>query len=251
MKLRRFAATLWQDSSGIALTEFAFAFPILLALAMYGIDTANFALTHLRLNQIALNLADNASRVGASSTLSTQQMREVDVADVFQAAKIHGEGINLEDNSWVTLSSLEKDSSGRQRIHWQRCFGNKTDVSYKSNYGRVLNTDGAAKDVDTNGNGTIDDSEMKGQRADNGLGDATVAAVNRVNAPTNTSGVMFVEINYRYTPMFPWLSAPADLRYTASFIVRDPRDFDLIYATTGTTPSYCNYTTRAAPPPVP
>lgn len=250
MRLRHFAIALRDDTMGVALTEFAVAFPVLLALGMYGIDTANFALTHLRLNQIALNLADNASRVGASSTLSAQQMREIDVEDVFQAAIKQGNSIGLQANSRVTLTSLEKDTTGRQRIHWQRCFGDRTDSSYRSHYGKVLDADGNAADVDSNNNKAIDDSEMRGQRADSGLGDAGILAVNRVNAPTNDSGVMFVEINYRYTPIFAWLSAPADLRYTASFIVRDPRDFRQIYATAGTTARTCGHGAREAPPAV-
>lgn len=251
MKFFRFTSNLADDISGIALTEFAISFPIMLALGMYGIDTANFALTHLRLNQIALNLADNASRVGANNASGLQEMREIDVIDVFQAAKTQGTSINLDENAWVTLSSLEKDSSDRQRIHWQRCFGQNANAAYKSHYGKVLDADGSTADVDANGNKVIDDSEMNGQRADEGLGDATLAKVDRVNAPISDSGVMFVEINYRYTPMFSWLSAPADLRYVGSFIIRDKRNFAQIVTTSGTTPAYCGHAARAAPPPVP
>lgn len=230
-RLTRFACALRRDTGGIALTEFAFSAPILLVLAMYGMDVANFAQTHLKLNQIALNLADNASRVGSSSSLSTQQMREVDIADVLQAAKTHGASLDLTTNARVILSSLEKDNSGTQRLHWQRCFGAKTGATYESHYGRALNADGST----ATGNAGI--------AAPNGIGNAGA----KVNAPTNNSGVMFVEINYRYTPMFAWLSSPQDLRYTASFIVRDPRDFRQIYPTTGVTPSYCGYTTQVAP----
>jgi hypothetical protein len=232
MTAHRLWSSLLRETSGLALTEFAIAFPILLALGMYGIDTANFALTHLRLNQLALNLADNASRVGASSTLSTQQMREIDVEDVFQAAKIHGKSLKLETNGRVILSSLEKDKDGNQRIHWQRCFGAKTGATYESHHGKAKNDDG--KDNTATNIGTT---------ATAGMGDAG----SKVNAPTNSSGVMFVEVNYRYTPLFGWLSAPADLRYVGSFIVRDPRDFSQIYTSAGVTPSYCGYASRESP----
>jgi Flp pilus assembly protein TadG len=225
MRLSHLVSDLRRDASGIALTEFAIAFPVLLALGLYGIDTANLALTHLKLNQIALNLADNASRVGVNSTLSTQQMREIDVNDIFQGAKTQGASLNLTTNARIILSSLEKDSSGTQRIHWQRCIGLKSGATYDSHYGTTLVADGTT----STGNA--------GTAAATGMGDTGF----KVNAPGNNSGVMFVEINYRYTPMFGWLSAPADLRYTASFVVRDPRDFTMIYNPSPTaTRSTCN-----------
>lgn len=228
MRLSKLATALRRDTSGLALLEFAMAFPVLLALGMYGVDTANMALTNLRLNQIALNLADNASRVGVNSTLSLQQMREVDVNDIFEGARMQGAAINLNANARVILSSLERNASGEQRIHWQRCFGARTGVAYESHYGKALNADGSTATGNTGPTST-------------GMGEAG----SLVNAPVNNSGVMFVEINYRYTPMFSWLSSPADLRYVASFIVRDPRDFARIYNPSPTaTPSYCNYTTR-------
>jgi hypothetical protein len=232
MRFRRFARSLRRETSGVALLEFAMSFPVLLALGMYGIDTANLALTNLRLNQIALNLADNASRVGVNSTLSTQQLREIDVSDIFDGAKAHGASIDLAANGRVILSSLERDSSGTQRIHWQRCFGAKTGDVYESHYGRALNVDGSTTS-----------SSHAGTLAPNGMGPAG----SQVNAPTNGSGVMFVEINYRHTPMFSWLSSPADLNFVASFIVRDPRDFSRIYSSTGVTPSYCGYASRVSP----
>lgn len=215
-RLRKLTAALRRDTSGLALLEFAMAFPILLALGMYGIDTANLALTNLKLNQIALNLADNASRVGVNSTLSVQQMREVDVTDILQGAKAQGASINLTTNGRIILSSLERDKNDVQRIHWQRCIGLKSGATYNSHYGTTTTTDGTTA---TGNAGTLTPS---------GMGEAG----SQVNAPldtTQTTGVMFVEINYRYTPMFSWISSPADLRFVASFIVRDPRDFSQIF----------------------
>lgn len=223
--LFRRVSGLHRDISGLALTEFALGFPVLFALAMYGIDRANLALTVLKLNQIALNLADNASRVGVNSTLSTQQMREVDVNDIFQGAKTQGATLNLTTNGRIILSSLEKDSSGTQRIHWQRCIGLKSGTAYDSHYGTTLVADGTTA------------AGNAGTAVPSGMGDPGFL----VNAPANSSGVMFVEVNYRYTPMFSWLSAPADLRYTASYIVRDPRDFAQIYNPSPTaTKATCN-----------
>lgn len=229
MCLRHHLSRFRRDTSGLAIIEFAMGFPVLLALGMYGIDTANLALTNLKLNQIALNLADNASRVGVNSTLSSQQMREVDVNDIFQGATTQGAAINLVANARVILSSLEKDSSGIQRIHWQRCFGSKTGTVYESHYGRALNTDGSTTAAANSGPTSA------------GMGDPGFT----VNAPGNGTGVMFVEINYRYTPIFSWLSSPSDIRYVGSFIVRDPRDFSTMYnPSPAATKAYCGYTVR-------
>ena len=50
----------------------------------------------------------------------------------------------------------------------------------------------------------------------------------KVLAPKN-SGVMFVEINYRYVPVTgTWLLGSQQLRSVASFIVRDRRTFALV-----------------------
>lgn len=224
-------AALRRDRTGLALIEFAYAGPILLFLALFGMETAHYAVTHLRLNQLTLNLADNASRVGSNSSLSTQQLREGDIDDIFKAVETHGAPVNLIANSRIILSSLERDSSGVQRLHWQRCLGSRTGATYESHYGRALNADGTT----LTGNA--------GPAAPNGMGETG----SKVNAPANNSGVMFVEINYRYTPLFSWIASARDMRYTASFIVRDPRDFRRVYTTTGVTASYCNYTTQVAP----
>jgi hypothetical protein len=237
LRARRALAALGRSAGGSVIIEFAVGFPVLLAMGMYGIDTANMALTNLKLNQIALNLADNASRVGTMSTLSKQQMRVVDVEDVFIAAQNHGAAIKLKENSRVILSSLEKDSSGVQRIHWQRCFGDKTGATYESHYGKVKNTDGDQEATSTS-------TTNVGQATTTGMG----ASGAKVNAPTNDSGVMFVEINYRYTPLFGWLYSPADLRFVSSFIVRDKRDFSQLYNSTTTTSYECGYAAREAPP---
>jgi Flp pilus assembly protein TadG len=228
--LRR-ARGLRREESGLALTEFAIGFPIILMLGLYAIDMANLALTHMRVSQIALNLADNASRVGSSSSLSTQQLREIDIEDVFQAAKTHGSGIKLETKGRVILSSLEKDNSGNQRIHWQRCFGRKTGDAFESHYGKAANTAGNAP-------------ANLGTTATAGMGPTGA----KVHAPANNSGVMFVEVNYERTPMFPFLVSPSTIGYVASFIVRDPRDFSQIYISEGVTASTCGY---AADPPKP
>ena len=210
---------LGRDSSGVALLELAFTMPVVLVFGLYGLETANFAIANLKISQIALNLADNAGRVGTTSALSTQQLREVDINDILQAARYHGAGIRLTTNGRITLSSLENvqqsyDTSPVQRIHWQRCLGLKSGANYDSSYGT---TTAAA--------GTTNTSVNAGTTVATGIGDAS----GKVNAPSG-AGVMFVEINYTYTPLTgTWLMKPSRLHYVASFIVRDNRDFSQIF----------------------
>ncbi|MFA6124250.1 MAG: hypothetical protein WC704_10515 [Sphingomonas sp.] len=216
---RRSLRTLARARSGVAMLEFALALPIVLGIGAYGLEVSNLALLNLRISQIALTLADNASRVGTYSSLSTQQMREVDVNDVLQAARYQGASINLSTNGRIILSSLENvqqsyDTAAVQRIHWQRCLGLKSGTGYDSSYGTTTTTDGT--DTTSGNDGTL---------ATSGMGDAGAM----VNAPSGY-GVMFVEINYLTKPLFgTWLTAPARLHYIASFIVRDRRDYAQIY----------------------
>ena len=216
---RATAAALRRDTGAVALLEFAFSLPIVLGIGAYGVEVSNMALINLRISQIALNLADNSSRVGTTSGLSTQQLREVDVNDVLQAARYQGSGINLTTYGRITLSSLENvqqsyDSAPVQRIHWQRCIGLKSGTNYDSTYGTTSTSAG-----------TTATSANAGTTASTGMGDTG----SKVTAPSG-SGLMFVEINYLYQPLFSsWLISNARIHYIASFIVRDQRDFSMIY----------------------
>lgn len=205
-------AKLRQDRSGLALLEFALGTPLVLGIGFYGVETSNLALANLRVSQIALTLADNASRVGTSSGLAEQQLREIDINDIFEGVRQQGSRIGLLQNGRITLSSLE-NNAGTQRIHWQRCIGMKSGAGYDSSYGKAKPTDG------------IDDKAVNaGPLTPDGMGEPGA----RVNAPTN-SGVMFVEVNYDHKPIVGWLMTGRKISYTASFIVRDRRDFSQIF----------------------
>lgn len=210
---------LWRDRRGAALLEFGFTLPIVLMMGLYGFEYANLALVNMKVNQIALNLADNASRVGVNDPLSMQQLREVDMNDVLQAARMQGAGIRLSTYGRIVVSSLENvkqkyDSAPVQRIHWQRCLGMKGGAGYDSSQGTTTTTAGTDA---TAGNA--------GTTAAAGLGDPGA----KVNAPAG-SGAMFVEVNYLYQPIVgAWVMTPPKIRFVASFIVRDRRDFAQIF----------------------
>jgi Flp pilus assembly protein TadG len=229
--LRRLSA----DRSGLALLEFAFAGPLVLALGLYGVEMGNQALTHMRVSQIALTIADNASRMGGLQANNIEQMREGDMNDVLQAARLQGAAIKLGTYGRVIVSSLENvqqsyDLVPVQRIHWQRCMGLKSTTGYTSSYGTTTTSAGTTA--------TLSDA---GTLALLGMGDAG----RTVSAPPG-SGVIFVEVNYQYQPIVSgWLAKPFRMHYVASMIVRNNRDFKQIYnPLASATPSTCNlYTT--------
>jgi Flp pilus assembly protein TadG len=216
-RTRRLVRRILRDRHGIAITEFALVFPIMLLVGMGGIELANYALVHLRVSQYALTLADNASRVGSISNLSVQQLREGDINDVLQGAYLPGQSVKLTTYGRITLSSLENTQSGgvyTQVIHWQRCVGLMSGTGWDSTYGTTSTTAG-----------TTTNASDAGTAAPTGIGDTGY----KVNAPQN-SGAMFVEINYQYRPIFGSLIIPATkLHYTGAFPVRNNRDFTQIY----------------------
>ncbi|WP_419808305.1 TadE/TadG family type IV pilus assembly protein [Sphingomonas sp.] len=194
-RLKRLA----RDTGGTAMLEFALSLPLVLPLGLFGIEMSNYALTQLKLSQVALVLADNASRVGVDSGLSTQELREADVNDVIQGARLQGGAMDITTGGRITLSSLEVNSDGGQWIHWQRCAGLASGTGNDSSYG--VTGDGAT--------GT----------SFQGMGETGA----KVTAPPS-SAVMFVEINYTYTPLVShYFVGTTQLRSTASMIVRDNR----------------------------
>jgi hypothetical protein len=213
-RLCRTARLLTRDRSGVALIEFAYTLPIVLGLGCYALECANLVIMNERVNQISLNLADNASRVGDMQSDNSSQLREVDVADVLTAARLQGEKWGLTQYGRITLSSLE-ERGGKQFIHWQRCLGMKKGAGYDSSYG-VATVDSATQPLPLTPGKEVP-----------GMGETNAS----VTAPPD-SGVMFAEINYDYQPVVgkAWLPAGIlRLHYNASFIVRDKRVFNQLY----------------------
>jgi len=229
----KFVFRFYHDRTGLALIEFALSAPIMLLVGCSGVELANLAMVHMRVSQIALNLADNASRVGAYSNLATQQLREVDVNDILQAARYQGAGIDLGANGRITLSSLENvaqsyDTQPVQRIHWQRCIGTQGGASFDGQFKtKVSTTAGSTASVNDKG------YDLPLGISDNGSPP--------IMAPGG-AGVMYVEVNYRTTPLFgTWFAPTQTIHYIASFVVRDRRDYSQIYNPTPTSsPSTCN-----------
>ena len=134
--LRTFLRRLHRNQSGLALTEFAFSLPIFIGLGMYGTEISYLAVVNMQMSQAAINLADNASRIGqASSSIISPTIKDSDILNVFAGTKLQGDRWKLFENGRVIISSLERNALGGQWIRWQRCKGKGR---YNSAYGPQL-----------------------------------------------------------------------------------------------------------------
>lgn len=216
--------------SGLALTEFAMSLPILLALALYGFETANLAIANLRVSNIATLTADNAARVRDS-------IDEANVIELMTGAKMTGNTINFGANGRIILSSFERSNNNRQWIRWQRCDG---ALNVQSNYGRPKTAGGA--DI-VNGTENLAADRVAPSNAPSSPNQATLTAVGpagrQIEASPGTA-VMVVEVVYNYQPIVSErLFGPIQLRYESAYNVRQRNDQALRNAGR-TTPRSCN-----------
>ncbi|NJR79042.1 TadE/TadG family type IV pilus assembly protein [Sphingomonas corticis] len=200
---RRSARRLARDRGGIAMIEFALVFPLFLLFMLGAVELTNFITVKLRVSQLALQIADNAARIGAGSPLAAKQISEADINDLFTGAQLASTQLDLLKNGRVILSDLEPqanpNTAGRYKIVWQRCFGTRT--AYASSYGR------------------------QGDQNLTGIG-----PTGRQATAQDDNATMFVEVRYRYAPIISTSWTPVfDLREIASMAVRDRRDLTRVY----------------------
>ncbi|MEL6238656.1 MAG: hypothetical protein AAFQ90_08700 [Pseudomonadota bacterium] len=200
----RLARGFADDKSGLALTEFALVAPIFLSMGLMGTETAYYTISHMQISQIAMQVADNASRVGETDVLTARKVYEDDINSSLVGAEKAGQTFGIFDQGRVIISSLQQNSDGGQWIAWQRCRGAKV---YDSTFG--AEGDGAS--------GT----------SFPGMGETG----SEITASAGTA-VMFVEVAYDYEALTPfdWLDGE-EIVYTAAFNVRDTRDLTGLYQT--------------------
>lgn len=209
---RRLAAPLKRlrhDRSANALIEFAYSLPIFLTLGMYGTELAYMATVNMQVSQIAMALADNASRLGQTENAAVAPtITNKDIDSVLSGAMQQGNSISFSTNGRLILSSLEMDPvTNRQFIHWQRCRGSLAQNSAYGGEGYGLTGTAIA-----------------------GLGKPS----NLVSAGSSTTGVMFVEAFFSYKGLFGTMFVKnVKFAQEAAFIVRDDRS----YGSSGTKPS--------------
>lgn len=185
-----------EDTSGLALLEFAFTAPVMLFIGMAGMETANLAIAHLQVSQIAMLVADNASRVRES-------IDEADVREIFTGADLTGDAIDFSPNARIILSNLELNaetgSDSGQWIRWQRCYGGNT--SYASSYG-------------AEGDGQYDSSLAAG-----------IGPVGNKIAASSSTAINFAEVIYDYEPLISdRFFGNTVIRYESAFVARERED---------------------------
>ncbi|MBK5263855.1 MAG: pilus assembly protein [Alphaproteobacteria bacterium] len=193
----RFRTALRVDCSGMALVEFALCLPFVITFAMTGTELTNFTTTKMRMSQIALHVADNASRIGTGTLLSSKQISEAQINDLLIGAGLQASQLNLYANGRVIVSSLEPvanpNTTSRFKIRWQRCSGSKV---WPSSYGVQGDTD--LSGITANGQ--------------------------QITAPDD-GAVMFVEVAYSYQPLISSAFVPrTQIVEIAAMTVRDARD---------------------------
>lgn len=195
-------ASLRRDTRGLAYIEFAYMLPILMTLGLGGIELANMAIAHTKISQVALSLADNASRAKQEVATGLPRMRETDVNQVMRGSMLQGGSLDIPDHGRLILTSLERNANGGQWLHWQRCVGTKP---YASSYGKQ--------------------GDGKTGTAIKGIGPA-----GRQVAAEDGYAIMFVEVAYDYQPIiFGKMFGPQVIKKTAAMYVRDDRDLSQIY----------------------
>jgi hypothetical protein len=227
------------DQSGLAMVEFAVSLPFFMTLTIGGFETANFAYTVMKLNQLTINVADGASRIGSGDdALAARRVTERDINDIFAGAIREGRSILLEGqasytdpgtgavelrgNALVVLSSVEtvesfNPSAQRFRIRWQRCLGKP--VLYQSSYGNPI----TAVSIEN------------------------IGPAGQTIRPLDGNAVMFVETQYLFKPTilngFSKLTE-RKISQTAAMIVRDRRDYvggvNGVHPAAGSTASMCD-----------
>lgn len=217
-RTRAFARKLSGDTSGLALIEFAFAAPLVLGMGMLGTDTAYLVITHMQVSQIAMQVADNASRVGEQDVLTARKVFERDIAETLIGAEKLGENIDIFEQGRIIVSSLQLNAQNGQWIAWQRCRG---AARVDSSYG--VQGDGA-----------------------NGTGFPGMGVPGRYITASQGTAVMFVEVVYDFNSITPLnLFDNSRIEYTAAYNVRDNRDLTRLYA--GGPVARCNVYSAARP----
>ena len=190
-------ARLRRSTSGVAAIEYALTAPIVLTLFLSGAELTNFTIAKMRVSQIALHVADNASRIGTDSVLALKQISEAQINDLFIGANLQAGSLDLASRGRIILSSVEPMSTSPNKfyIHWQRCYGAKV---YPSTYG---------------------------DQGDDNMTQLGPPGKQITSVPAG-SAVIYVEVAYDYRPLISSRLVPTTvLKDVAAMMVRDDRDF--------------------------
>jgi hypothetical protein len=197
----RLLHSLLVERDAVSTTEFALVVPLFMVLGMYGAEIAWLNAASMEASQVALALADNASRLGQTDNSGvTPTITTADVESVLRGALEEGSDIGLGDNGRVILSSVEiHPVTGKNYIHWQQCLGSKRHPS---------------------SNGKPDETGSALAKVAPGItiGGKTITSPNK-------SAVMLAEVWYEYHGLFGTMFVkPIIIHEQAAIIARDDRN---------------------------
>ncbi len=241
---RRSLKSLVNNESGVALIEFGLSLPIMMTLLVSGTEITNYSIASTQVSQLALQVADNASRIGEGLPLNKKEISERQINDLLVGAGIHAGRLDIYGTykEWnkgvfstkprgrIIISSLEMTTpaSGllpaKFTITWQRCRGAAT--SYASHYGIVTKPSGTNI---------------------SGIGPTG----SKVQAPDGVP-ILFTEIHYRYSPLFfseDALMGYRNINAIGAMMVRDDRDLTSIKNVEAEPISGCYKNNAAVPQP--
>ncbi|MBN2972036.1 pilus assembly protein [Roseomonas aeriglobus] len=190
---------LFADRRAVALVEFAYVVPVFIVMSLTGAELTNFVTTRMRISQVALQIADNAARIGNGTQLQAKTVSEADINDLLTGAGLQAGELDLYGRGRVIVTSLEPAASpnttAKYKIGWRRCRGSKVYTP--------LYTTGLASPTFSDGLGPTG---------------------RKVTAPDN-GATMFVEVAYDYRPLIKTgLFGDNQIVEFASMMVRDRRD---------------------------
>lgn len=199
--LKKLMRRLCVERAAVSTIEFALVVPLFMVLGMYGAEIAWLNAASMQASEVAISLADNASRLGQTDNSGvTPTISGNDVESVLKGALEEGADIGLKENGRVILSSLEVHPvTNKQYVHWQQCMGSKDKAS---THGKPDQTGSAlakiAPGISLNGK--------------------------TITAP-NKGAVMVAEVWYEYKGLFGTMFVkPITIHEQAAIIARDDRN---------------------------
>jgi hypothetical protein len=193
--LAAFLARLRADTSALSLVEFALTMPVITALGMYGTEVAYMSSVNMQVSQLAVQVADNASRMEQTNTSSVSPtVSEADITSVLYGATKQGGAFNFAANGRV-IPLQPGDELILQAIHPLA-----TLHRHAHHLGLGL--------------------WRAGTVLTSGLGSGTT----KISAASG-SAVMFVEVWYKYKGLFGTLFVqPTLFKHESAFLIRDDRN---------------------------
>ena len=214
-------ASLRGCTSGVAMMEFAFALPVVLALGLMGLETANYAMAHLRVSNIAMLTADNAARVRDSDRRSRHRRAVHRRQDERRQHQFRAERPDHPDRPRADAAPEPTSGSAGSAATARSIIRNPTaNMRPRTAAGAAITNGTEIYNADRITPNTTNPSSPPQRPLITGMGSAQ-----RRSRPQSGTAVMVVEVVYTYQPIIPnSFLAGRQIRYESAFNVRQRND---------------------------